>query len=217
MGLLSNRRRVLSSYTYGYDYEVEYLEVNADSGLAYIDTGLDLSGDGFELSIISEVIKLNHFNDIIFIAGDYNIPSLAYYRWGQNNTLNNLLVNSAQDELNKNTNAINTISTSRTITLELANNNVFWSSKISPNNTSILNTENLPLENQRFYLFSPTITRQMYVRIYSFMLKQNGVTLLDMIPVCRNDVGYMYDKVSHKLFGAKGGGQFTIGQKIEQQ
>ena len=54
-----------------------------------------------------------------------------------------------------------------------------------------------------------TITGKL--RIYSFKLIDNSVTLLDLIPVRKGTVGYMYDKVSKQLFGNGGTGSFTLG------
>jgi hypothetical protein len=49
--------------------------------------------------------------------------------------------------------------------------------------------------------------------IYSFSAKGvNGE--VDLIPVRVGDVGYMYDKVSGKLFGNQGTGEFVLGSDI---
>ena len=50
-----------------------------------------------------------------------------------------------------------------------------------------------------------------HARIYSCTISEDGVTLLDLIPVQYNGIGYMYDKVSGQLFGNKGTGKFIIG------
>lgn len=48
-------------------------------------------------------------------------------------------------------------------------------------------------------------------KISLFTIKRNGVVLRDYIPVRKGNVGYMYDRVSKKLFGNQGTGAFIIG------
>ena len=45
-------------------------------------------------------------------------------------------------------------------------------------------------------------------------LSRNGILLRDLIPVRVGQVGYMYDKVSGRLFGNAGTGSFTLGPDI---
>ena len=65
------------------------------------------------------------------------------------------------------------------------------------------------------YLFAynrnGTTTGFCKTRVSSFIVKENGVTVCDLIPVRKNGVGYMYDRVSGTLFGNSGTGAFTIG------
>ena len=48
-------------------------------------------------------------------------------------------------------------------------------------------------------------------RIYSFELSLGGEMILDIISVRKDNVGYMYDRVSGELFGNAGTGEFIIG------
>jgi hypothetical protein len=48
-------------------------------------------------------------------------------------------------------------------------------------------------------------------RCYYFKLWDGNTLLLDCIPVRVGNVGYMYDKVSGKLFGNAGTGKFILG------
>ena len=50
-------------------------------------------------------------------------------------------------------------------------------------------------------------------KIYYVTLEGNGKKL-ELIPVRKNGVGYMYDKVSGQLFGNLGSGSFTLGPDI---
>lgn len=49
------------------------------------------------------------------------------------------------------------------------------------------------------------------VKIFHFKMWQGSALVRDYIPVRKNGVGYMYDKVSGELFGNAGSGDFTIG------
>ena len=48
-------------------------------------------------------------------------------------------------------------------------------------------------------------------RIYSFELSLGGETILDLIPVRKGNIGYMYDRVSGQFLGNAGTGDFVIG------
>jgi len=49
------------------------------------------------------------------------------------------------------------------------------------------------------------------VRVHSLKCYEDGVLILDFIPVRVGQVGYMYDKVSGQLFGNSGTGSFILG------
>ena len=50
-----------------------------------------------------------------------------------------------------------------------------------------------------------------HCRIYAAKLYDNQVLIRDFIPVRVGNVGYMYDRVSKKLFGNQGTGAFIVG------
>ena len=49
------------------------------------------------------------------------------------------------------------------------------------------------------------------VHLYSFSIEKSGDKIMDLIPVRKRSIGYMYDRVSGKLFGNQGTGAFIIG------
>ena len=53
--------------------------------------------------------------------------------------------------------------------------------------------------------------RSVAKRVYYCKMWDNGVLTRDLIPVRVGQVGYMYDKVSKKLFGNNGTGNFILG------
>jgi hypothetical protein len=53
-------------------------------------------------------------------------------------------------------------------------------------------------------------------KIYEYWLTdQFGKRIIDLIPVRKGTTGYMYDKITGKLFGNAGTGTFTLGPDIE--
>jgi hypothetical protein len=61
--------------------------------------------------------------------------------------------------------------------------------------------------NQNGTVFIPS----KHLKISSFKLYKSGSLTLDLIPVRKGQIGYMYDKVSGQLFGNAGTGQFILG------
>ena len=59
-----------------------------------------------------------------------------------------------------------------------------------------------------------TATSMISTRIYYFKVSQNGTLILDLIPVRKDGVGYMYDRVSGQLFGNQGSGDFVVGPDV---
>lgn len=53
-----------------------------------------------------------------------------------------------------------------------------------------------------------------YYKFYYFQIYDNGTLVRDYIPVRKNNIGYMYDRVSGQLFGNAGSGQFVLGPDI---
>lgn len=57
--------------------------------------------------------------------------------------------------------------------------------------------------------YAPAEMKLYYCKIYD-----NDVITRDIIPVRVGSIGYMYDRVSHKLFGNKGTGNFILGPDV---
>ena len=52
-------------------------------------------------------------------------------------------------------------------------------------------------------------------KIYEVKITDGSDIIMDLIPVRKGSVGYMYDKVSKQLFGNSGTGNFTLGPDVE--
>ena len=55
---------------------------------------------------------------------------------------------------------------------------------------------------------------QSGIRFYWAKIYSGGTLVRDFIPVRKNGVGYLYDKVSGTLFGNAGSGSFTYGNDV---
>ena len=53
------------------------------------------------------------------------------------------------------------------------------------------------------------------MRLYSFKMQYDGAVVLDCIPVRVGNKGYLYDKVSNRLLGNSGTGDFVLGPDIQ--
>ena len=67
----------------------------------------------------------------------------------------------------------------------------------------------------KIYLFVRNTTNQAtthaYFQLFSQQIFINNILVFDAIPVRVGQVGYLYDKVSGRLFGNKGTGEFILG------
>lgn len=80
--------------------------------------------------------------------------------------------------------------------------------------TSKVNSGTFPLFRSRGNTGSFTSVKG-FVRIASFSAKGvNDELLIDLIPVRKNSIGYMYDRVSGRLFGNDGTENFILGNDI---
>lgn len=58
------------------------------------------------------------------------------------------------------------------------------------------------------------VWRAAKIRVYSCKMIDSGVLVRDFIPVRKGTVGYLYDRVSGKLFGNAGTGEFVLGPDL---
>lgn len=187
-----------------YDYEVEYLEVNENSGVAYIDTEYIPTGMGIYMRASFSVDK---FVAPIYcsILNAHKIDNEQYFRLFQYGNSPSALGASYAGSF---TSVFN---------ISLHEQQLF---EFIPGGSYIINDvegtfhnfKNLP-NTAPMLLFGYSNDTLYYGRFYSFFISDNGVSMVDMIPVSKDGVGYMYDKVSEQLFGAQGGGSFVVGPR----
>ena len=190
------RRRVMATNNPPYDAEIEYLE---GTGTQYIETGIIPNADtGIYINayssnnIDSYVVGLrNTTGDTRWCIGHSN----GYY-YGYNN-YNNSRIGANPTELWLNYN----------------NDGLFRS--IS-NSYSLPTLSFTPAYNIR--LFGSAGIVASYTswkgKLYNVKITQGNNLIMDLIPVRKDTTGYMYDKVSGRLFGNSGTGDFILGEDI---
>lgn len=205
MGLLSNRRRVLGNKPY--DYEVEYLEVNETSGLAYIDTMQIINPENSILQVVFSVLGYPDNTSYNRIVSWYQSNDAQRFRIIRNDTDDRFIILQCSNTLQ---NQVCDFSFNTKYTAEINNNNL----TVTLNGVEKVSQQGrLNATTNTFKIFGDVIDRISYARLYKLQLITDDKVVLDMIPVVRNGIGYMYDKVSHKLFGAQGGGKFIVGPR----
>lgn len=196
--------QVYSSIPLPYDARVEYLASNSQ---AYIDTGI--SGGNDNLEITCEFKYTTHIQ-YAAIYGNYVADA--------NNGVRFILNTSGSTYVNNNTKCVGgaapacSINNWHTIVSTQSTTKMDGVSVTTPTTMGTTNNGNIAIFNRS--LTNPNTSRDIGAQIKSFKIKDNGVLVLDMIPVRVGSVGYMYDKVSGQLFGNVGTGAFTYGNDV---
>lgn len=209
-GALAGRRRYMKEKESCPYQRVEYLEAT-NTGLeysefAYIDTqiipyGLDndfyIEFMGIGAASTYPHLFASYKNDA------YNIYGLINVRKNNLNAYNGNIggggINYKEIQMGVKYN----ISLLRNYNLEV-NGEVIFGER-----AKIVSEPNIPLR-----LFASLYEESLDSRIYSFKWDKGDKTLLDLIPVRVGGEGFMYDKVSGKLFGNAGSGRFVLGPDI---
>ena len=205
MGTLLNRRRYMGGgSSLPYDAEIEYLE--SETGV-WLDTG-----------IVPDFSTTVEIKGIFYSGGSYlagartgSTNASAYYvlmnrdttycRWILGSNTGSLLSGLYNKEI---TILFNEYQTHKTY-IDGVEKQTFPSGNVVDTQTTLA-------------LFAANgLGTNHYtgkVRINYCKIQVDGVLVRDFIPVRKGTTGYMYDKVSGKLFGNNGTGEFTLGNDI---
>ena len=227
-GVLNARRRMMTmtqEVSKPYDAEVEYLEVNAESGHAYINTRYIATGADINCQVVfmplgySEGARYAYFFGTPFsypfndsgengvyrvLQNNGNVTGSLYINWGWsqhgNVSLGSFRLGEQNHiEINGRENGVETIFNDRRSNIGTAN----------------AVAENAAQNPITLFSIPNTISDGIaYLRFYSFRLDKAGVPQLDLIPVRRGTEGFMYDRVSGKLLGNSGTGRFVLGPDL---
>lgn len=185
-----------------YDARIEYIE---GDGTQWIDTGVIPT-----LTTISQ-IKVYHISSNAIIYGyvpDIENADRYDYRLFINHSYGHLFFDTPDNnrcQINSmgNYNEMYELELGNNYIKDLTNNTILGSTskyKTNPACSIKLNyTRDNEISSNRWY----------YVKIYD-----NNTLLLDLIPVRKDGVGYMYDTISKRFFGNQGTGEFILGPDI---
>lgn len=194
-----------------YDYEVLWLE---RAGHQYIDTGVPASDKITRVSVkVFDLLKQSRF---IYGAQRNNVRDYLFI-WGSN------------VEIHTKANGYNNI-VSFTLT-EGSDYELIYTSKddsttqregLTYNGTFLPNRGNYTMDfnDLNLFLFTNNLNGivdfsdgdgMARLRLGKVKIWRNNVLVRDFIPVVKDGIGYMFDKVEKKLYGNLGEGQFGIG------
>lgn len=198
MGALLNRRRYMGGMSLPYDAEVEYLE---STGTQWINTGINCNSN-YILEVEAQGAKGKEGILGARISSTKSAHSLVYpnekevirYTSGGSDSnifgyVNLSLYNIYKADYNK-----------------LYINDAL----VGTSSRSVAFTLNFP-----YYLFAlntnGSVSNLGAKKIKMCRIWDGDSLLLDLIPVRKGQVGYMYDKVSRQLLGNQGTGDFILG------
>ena len=220
MGIITNRRRVMGGgQPLPYDAVVEYL-CSTDRGGQRIDTGI--VNYGFttirvveKFSFPNKLRKMLIGNYFINQIGTINIEltanKLRFYSRNKKKT--------TIDYADTNVLPINTVIQSD-ILADCANGTFSFSVEYNDvifNGNAPFSTDNPCEGTLTMCLFRDWRAQDdvsNVISLYQCSIRCDGVLVRDFIPVRVGQVGYMYDRVSGKLFGNAGTGAFVVGPDV---
>lgn len=196
MGTMINRRRAYGGKKLPYDAEIEYL---MSDGNAYIDTGI-YGKCNFEIRAGIP----REGSDISSIFGsrvDYHNNSFLIF-WGQDNRVGQERGVIRMDNWNK-TFLFKTPSANDVVI-------TYNGSTLTDGTQTIKISSETPTFGSH-YLFAINSNGSILNALDGTYIRKAKIGNLDLIPVRKNGIGYMYDKVSGQLFGNAGTGNFILG------
>ena len=189
--LINLRNALMTGKRLPYDAEVEYLET---AGGQYINTGVKIYNDtsvtvawysNYSTSTSSNFFGSNSSSERFYFREYNGGASYSLGGWWTNTST----------------------SVVGTHTIEMSNGG------ISIDGVSSARAGDSKTGTGTFYLFDvpPYGYAPSGMRCYSCKIYQNNTLVFDAIPVRKGTVGYLYDRVSGKLFGNAGTGDFVAG------
>lgn len=182
---------------------IEYIESNSD---AWIDTDVFICDLNYRIECEFMATKFTA-NGSIF--SDYYTETIAVTR---------LLVNSTDKLMVNYKGSNNIIQIINTINERIITSLTKYKITVNDITYTLSTAENININPTPIILFNrgrdTIIHRDIGARIYWFKVYLFNELMLDMIPVRVGNVGYMYDRISGRLFGNSGTGEFVLGSDI---
>lgn len=200
---LLNRRRELGLPSH--IIPIEYLEKNENSGKVYFN--LNYAPKDFDNDLYAGLMLLGYgdggYNTLI--GTDNNDANSATYRVIQ-------AITNANGYVYVYWGSTNDRKTATTISINVKYDvTILRDGNFSFNNINGVAPINFPRNTENiFYIFNGNV----YGRIYYCKLIKADDVIFDLIPVRIENKGYLYDKITNKLFKSTGDGKFTLGPDI---
>lgn len=182
-----------------YDAQVEYLQ---SSGTQYINTNINPNSTTiFIIDGRYAITGQANVNNGMMVSDNerFHIGVFSkYFHFGLKNKWKNVV---SQDSLRH--------------IFELYGNGI---AKIDGTSYTI-STSSITAQTNPLYLFARNDISSVRsytngLEIYTCKIYNDGILVRDFIPVRKDSVGYLYDKVSGELFGNSGTGSFTYGNDV---
>lgn len=206
--LINLRNALMAGKRLPYDAEVEYLE---STGTQYIDTGI--SGAEQNL-IITAGVRINAFTAYAGAFGNYAAESANSFRLiltGSNN--GQAYANCGYITSSSHIITNFSLGNWHTIILNGTEDRCFCDGvEYTKGNRYIQGTANA--NTIRIFTSGGPAAGTWSKQVSAFKIELNGVTIRDYIPVRVGTVGYLYDRVTRKLFGNAGTGDFVLGPDV---
>lgn len=205
---MSFRRRMMAANSKPYDAEIEYLE---STGYTYINLGISAKNTTkFDFSVMATDSQTGFLFGSRVAASNKTFDIFCKYqsgatdngiRWDYNTaSIRNANVLPLNNKIRFN---------------NLSSPNILKYSSYSLSATNVTFSNGVPMHlmglnlNNTGHSNGPNGCRYYYFKLYD-----NSTLLLDLIPVRKGGIGYMYDKISGQLFGNAGSGEFILGKDI---
>lgn len=213
MELLNRRREIGGKNDCPYQ-RVEYLEVNEEGGLAYIDTDYIPNGEDIDIYISFTPLGYCENEDMqrwfSCWTNSSNIPCYRVIRYQNDNTIalcngTSYVVGGAAQ--------FNQIYFYQKYEIVLYGQTQKFTINGIEGSLKSKSTFIIPNTNS-ITIFGDIKERITFGRCNYFKVVKNGIMVLYFIPVRIGEEGYMYDRVSGKLFGNAGNGKFILGPDV---
>lgn len=183
-----------------YDSRIQYIE---GTGTQYIDTLYSISS--LNVKIDSMWMQTEDPSTFVYFAGqDFDYSN---YRFGFYSNANNKIA-----AVYGNKYAASSISSDRNIHHFTLDKNVLYrddSAIVSNASSTFYSNNNTVL----LFTYLPSALN-IKARLYYLKLYENDILVRDMIPVRVGQEGYLYDRITHRLYGNAGTGNFVLGNDV---
>lgn len=193
-----------------YDAEVEYLECSAQGGYSCIKPDYFFSGKDIDIHCEFEFLGFGNpalSNSTIYT--NWASSSLNYYSFQKSNNTDYFVVCHGS--------LITTqVGSIASLTNKKINLSVYGATRKYKLNEleGTIRAYDSNDSTSAIIIGGMTSTNYTYFKLYSFRIDKAGVTELDLIPVRVGAEGFMYDRVSGRLFGNAGTGRFIVGPDV---